>query len=94
MTYSVRRSKQIQRQIARLPGNVRNVAKHRILALRSEPRPADAKELDGHPGYFRLWLDSDFRLVWEVDDDSRVVDIYYVGPKSPGLYEQLGLGRP
>lgn len=94
MSYSVRFSKQVQREIARLPGHVRNQAKQRILELRSLPRPSDAKELDGHPGFYRVWLDDDFRLVWHVADDVRIVDIYYVGPKSDDLYRRLGLQRP
>ena len=94
MSYNVRLSKQIQRQIGRLPGNVRNQAKQRILALRSQPRPSDAQELVGHPDFFRIWLDSYFRLVWQVDDAAQVVDIFYVGPKTDDLYAKLGLDRP
>ena len=93
MSYDVRFSKQIQRQIGRLPGNVRSLARRRILDLRTQPRPTDAKELEGHPSFFRIWLDVDFRLVWQVDDDLRLVDIFYVGPKSDDLYAELGLGR-
>jgi mRNA-degrading endonuclease RelE of RelBE toxin-antitoxin system len=94
VTYKVQLSKQIQRQIGRLPGNVRNQAKERILALRSQPRPLDAKELSGHPGFYRIWLGRDFRLVWHCDDEAKLIDIYYVGPKTDDLYEQLGLDRP
>ncbi len=52
MKYNVRFSTQIQRQIAQLPGNVRNLAKQRILALRDQPRPPDARELENHPGFY------------------------------------------
>lgn len=93
MKYNVRFSRQIQRQIARLPGNVRNLAKQRILALRDQPRPPDARELENHSGFYRVWLDRDFRLIWQVDDEATVVDIFYVGPKTQDLYDQLGLGR-
>ena len=93
MQYGVRLSRQTQRQIARLPGNVRNQVKRRILALRTQPRPTDAKELIGHPDFYRVWLDSDFRLVWQVDDDAQLVDIFYVGPKSDEMYERLGLDK-
>lgn len=94
MSYKVQLSRQIQRQISHLPGNVRNQAKRRILELRSQPRPSDAQELTGHPGFFRIWLDSDFRVVWHVDDDAQLVDIFYVGPKTDDLYAKLGLDRP
>jgi mRNA-degrading endonuclease RelE of RelBE toxin-antitoxin system len=91
--YKVQYSKQIQLQIGRLPGNVRNQAKQRIFDLRSQPRPSDARELAGHAGFFRVWLDRDFRLVWRVDDDAQLVDIFYVGPKTTNLYAKLGLER-
>ena len=93
MTYNVRFSKQIQRQIAQLPGNVRNQAKQRIFALRNQPRPSDAKERENHPGFYRIGLDRDFRLVWHVDDAAAMVDIFYVGPKTYDLYRRLGLER-
>ena len=48
----------------------------------------------GHPGYYRLWLGPDYRLVWHVADDEQIVEIEYVGLKPPDLYERLGLGRP
>jgi mRNA-degrading endonuclease RelE of RelBE toxin-antitoxin system len=93
VNYGVRFSRQIQHQIAQLPGSVRNQAKQRILALRNHPRPPDARELENHPGFYRIWLDRDFRLIWQVDDDAAVVDIFYVGPKTEDLYGRLGLGR-
>ena len=55
--------------------------------------PARAKELVGHPGVYRLWLPRSHRLVWEVIDTESTVDLLYVGPKLPNLYERLGLGR-
>lgn len=94
MTYRVQFSKEIQRQIGRLPGHVRNQAKQRILALRHQPRPPDAKELASHAGFYRIWLERDFRMVWQVDDDAQLVDIFYVGPKTDDLYTKLGLDRP
>jgi len=31
--------------------------------------------------------------VYEVREDEQIVDLLYVGPKSPDLYEKLELGR-
>jgi hypothetical protein len=62
--------------------------------LAQTPYTPDAKELEGHAGYFRLWLSADYRLVWQVIEDEQLVDILYVGLKFPNLYEQLGLARP
>lgn len=94
MTYHVRLSKVIRQHLQSLPGNVRNIARERILSLAEQARPQDAKELMGHPNYYRIWIGIRFRLVWHVVDEEMLVDILYVGPKPPDLYERLGLARP
>lgn len=94
MTYWVRLSKAIQQQLQALPGHVRPTARQRILALAEDPQPADAKELEGHSSYYRIWIHGRFRIVWQVIEDEQIVDLLYVGPKLPDLYEQLGLTRP
>ncbi len=94
MAYTISFTKEVGRQIGRLPGKVKRTAKQKIAALSGEPRPADSRELFGHPTHFRSWIHGAYRLVWRVDDDNRVVEIEYVGPKTPELYTFLGLGRP
>ena len=58
------------------------------------PRTDRSKELTGHPTFFRLWLGRDYRLVWHVLENEQIVEIEYVGPKAPDLYDRLGLTRP
>lgn len=94
MAYAISFTKEVGRQIGRLPGKVRATAKQAIAALSDEPRPSNSRELFGHPTYFRSWIDGTYRLVWRVDDENEVVEIEYVGPKTPGLYVFLGLRRP
>jgi len=91
--YRLRYDREFWRQLERLPGDIRNLARQKIRALADQPHPAQAKELDEHPGYFRLWLPRDYRLIWQVSDEERIVDLFYVGQKLPDLYERLGLGR-
>ncbi|MCX7706611.1 MAG: type II toxin-antitoxin system RelE/ParE family toxin [Anaerolineae bacterium] len=80
-------------QLTALPGDVRSVARRTIAELAENPRPSRAKELDEHRGYYRLWLPRNYRLVWQVLDEEEIVDLLYVGPKSPDLYRRLGLQR-
>lgn len=94
MPYRLVYNQEIKRQIARLPGHIKSLARQRIAALSEEPRPARSRELAGHPGWFRLWLSRDYRLVWHIDDEAKSVELEYVGFKIPDLYEQLELGRP
>lgn len=93
MAYRIAFSKEVRRQIGALPGHIKALAKREIAGLSDNPRPPHGKELTGHPNYFRLWLGREYRLVWHVLDDEQMVEIEYVGHKSPDLYERLGLGR-
>lgn len=94
MAYRIAFSAAVRRQIGTLPGHIKAVAKQEIANLSDDPRPTRSKELAGHPNYYRMWLGADYRLVWHVVEDERLVEIEYVGFKVPTLYEQLGLGRP
>lgn len=60
------RSKQDRRRIAR-----------RINALGDEPRPSGCEKLSGQPRY-RV-RQGDYRVVYEVDDQRRIVTIVKVG---------------
>jgi len=93
MLYRLRYDRRFMRQLEALPGDVRSVARQQVQALASNPRPTRAKELGKHTGYFRLWLPRNYRLVWLILEDEQVIDLLYVGPKLPDLYERLGLGR-
>ena len=94
MAYRITFSREIRRQIESLPGHIKALAKQEIASLGDNPRPPQSKELTGHPAYFRLWLGRDYRLVWRVSDDEQMIEIEYVGSKTPDLYARLGLARP
>jgi mRNA-degrading endonuclease RelE of RelBE toxin-antitoxin system len=94
MAYRIAFSREVRRQIEGLPGHIKTLAKQEIASLSEDPRPPQSKELTGHPAYFRLWLGRDYRLVWHVLDDARMVELEYVGHKTSDLYDHLGLARP
>jgi mRNA-degrading endonuclease RelE of RelBE toxin-antitoxin system len=80
--YRVTFDKSLKRQVNRLPGKLRQEARRRIADLSRDPFPPGAVELRGYPGTYRLWLtDARYRLVWEVFEDEKRVEVYYVGPK-------------
>ena len=93
MAYRLRYDRRFQKHFKALPGDVRGIARKIIGQLADNPRPGQAKELDDHPGFYRLWLLRNHRLVWGVLEDEQIVDLLYIGPKSRDLYERLGLGR-
>jgi mRNA interferase RelE/StbE len=94
MPYRITYSPSVRRQIDGLPGHIKAIARQVIALLADDPRPSGSKQLDGHPNHYRLWLGRRYRLVWRIIDEEEFVEIKYVGPKPPDLYEQLGLGRP
>jgi mRNA-degrading endonuclease RelE of RelBE toxin-antitoxin system len=93
MPYRLRFGRTFVPQLDALPGDVRSVARKSVKSLAEDPRPSGSKELDEHPGFYRTWLPRGHRLVWQVLEDEEAIALLYVGPKSPDLYEKLGLGR-
>ena len=91
--YHMRYDREFMRQLEGLPGDIRSMARRQVRDLADMPCPAQAKELEEHPGYYRLWLPREYRLVWQVHEDEQVVELMYVGLKHPDLYKRLGLGR-
>ncbi|HLF25189.1 MAG TPA: hypothetical protein VJG32_02535 [Anaerolineae bacterium] len=86
--YRVTFDKMLKRQVDRLPGKLRQEARHRIADLARDPRPPDAIELKGYAGIYRIWLqDARYRLVWEVRDEEMRVEVYYAGTKPD--YDEL-----
>jgi mRNA-degrading endonuclease RelE of RelBE toxin-antitoxin system len=93
MAYRLRYDHRFMSLLEALPGDVRGLARQLIRDLTSQPRPGRAKELEDHPGYWRMWLPRNHRLVWKVSDEDQLIDLLYVGPKSQELYDQLGLDK-
>jgi mRNA interferase RelE/StbE len=90
--YRIAFDRTLKRQVEQLPGKLRQEVRQRIAELARQPRPNDARELRGYPGIYRCWLsDARYRLIWEVDDIARRIEIYYVGRKPD--YDAL-LGEP
>ncbi|MCU0493671.1 MAG: type II toxin-antitoxin system RelE/ParE family toxin [Chloroflexaceae bacterium] len=93
MSYRLRFDRPFLRSLEALPGDLRSIARKTIQALADNPRPAQAKELDEHPTYFRMWLPRNHRLVYQILDDDEIVELLYIGLKYTQLYDDLGLGR-
>lgn len=64
MVYRLRYDRAFMKQLEALPGDVRSLARRQIRELADRPHPSQAKELEDHPSYYRLWLARDYRLVW------------------------------
>jgi mRNA-degrading endonuclease RelE of RelBE toxin-antitoxin system len=94
VNYRLRIEQPALKEIRDLPGHVRAQAEMLIAALPADPRSARAKELQGKPGIYRLWLAGRWRLVYEIDDESQVIFILRVRRKEQIDYESVeGRGR-
>ena len=65
------------KQLGKLDRQVRERVGRAIDALASDPRPANCKQLTGHPGY-RIRV-GDYRVLYLVDDVAKVVSVQRVG---------------
>ena len=90
MRYQLRIEDEVKKQIARLPGNVRQRVVQTIEGLRTNPRPPNAIELIGVlAGCYKIVLGPN-RIVYEVIDDLVIVEVLKVGKKhGPEFYTGL-----
>lgn len=79
MTYRLEIKRSVEKQIRRLPVEMLPKVNEHILALRDNPRPLGAKKLVGGLGW-RVRV-GDWRIVYEIDDERRVLTIYAVRPR-------------
>ena len=93
MPYRIILTTDIKKQLKELPGHVKPIARQEIANLIDNPRPSRARELEGHPGHFRLHIAGKYRLVWRLEEEEKSVETEYIGPKTPDLYDMLGLAR-
>ena len=74
--YSVRVLRQVIKDIADLPKDYARLVSQHIDDLARDPRPAGALKLQGETGY-RLRVGV-YRILYEIDDDTKVVIVYRV----------------
>lgn len=78
--YSVVVRRSAEKEISRLPADIRRLIVRRILAPGDEPRPQSSQKLSGRDGY-RV-RQGDYRVVYTIDDPSRIVTIVRVAHRS------------
>jgi len=76
LAYEILIKASVEKEIRRLPSNVRERVNPAILALREEPRPSGVRKLRGEEGW-RIRV-GDYRVVYSIDDGLREVTVYRV----------------
>ena len=74
MRYTVLISKSTQKQIDKLPGNIKSRAIAKIRAIAEVPRPDGVKKLKGYSSQYRVRVGS-YRIRYDVDDEQKIIKI-------------------
>ncbi len=89
MTYRLSISREVRRDIDRLPGIFRQRIRRAIAELAQEPRPEAAKSLEGElADYYRIRLD-DYRIIYRIEEDQVLVEVVRVAQRTPRTYTNL-----
>ncbi len=89
MNYRVEISLEARKEIKALSGRVRSPALKIINSLSENPLPAEAKELRGKKGFYRVWLMGKWRIAYRIVEDEKLVEILRVRRKEDIDYDSL-----
>ena len=87
--YTVQLRPPARRSLRQLDAEARKAVGAVIDALASDPRPPGVRALRGHRPYLRVRT-GDYRVIYAVDDDARVVRVAAVGHRRD-VYRGLDL---
>ena len=77
-----------RRDLLKLPDAILIKAFRTILEIKDHPYPRGFKTLRGRRNRLRVWIDRNYRILYEVDTDADGVDIVRVGLKRESTYRQ------
>ena len=80
-TYGITFARSARKELQALPLNVTERILTKIESLASNPRPPGCKKLSGPTRLWRLRV-GDYRIVYDIDDEERVVDISVIRHRS------------
>jgi len=79
MNYSISILRQAQKGLTRLSQENYERIRDAVLSLKEEPRPYGCLKLTGRNGW-RIRI-GDYRVIYEIDDDSKIVTVLDIGPR-------------
>lgn len=77
MSYRVELESRARRELFDLPEKPQQAFERIIDTLQNNPRPQGAKKLTGSEEYRIRW--GDYRMLYTIDDKSRIVRVYRIG---------------
>ncbi|MEP6600811.1 MAG: type II toxin-antitoxin system RelE/ParE family toxin [Nitrospirota bacterium] len=76
-----------RKELIDLPDHILVKAFKTILDLGENPRPRGYDKVEGRPGVLRVWIDRDYRVLYEIDTTEDKLRIIAVGIKSKHTYK-------
>lgn len=83
---TVRIKSSARRDLLKLPDTILIKAFQTILQIKDHPYPQGFKKVRGRKGTFCVWIDRNYRILYQVDADLENVDIVQVGLKNEETY--------
>ncbi len=79
--YQILLAKSASRELQRLPVKTQERVVDALESMQSNPRPPGCKKLVGSTNLWRVRA-GDYRIIYEVDDDKRIVDVNAIRHRS------------
>lgn len=76
-----------RKELLGLPDHILVKAFKTILDLGENPRPRGYDKVEGREGIFRVWIDRDYRVLYEIDEVDDKLRVIGVGIKSKHTYK-------
>jgi mRNA interferase RelE/StbE len=79
VSYQIKIRKQALKELENLPGKDSTKISIAIDALAENPRPPGCKKLKGEYDYFWRIRVGDYRILYKVDDDIKIIEVAKIG---------------
>jgi mRNA interferase RelE/StbE len=81
MPYRIELTHRAEKDLDRLPTDVKIRIIHKIETLSENPRPHGVEKLSGEEGFYRIRV-GDYRVIYEIQDDVILVLVLRLGHRS------------
>lgn len=77
----------VQKQIKKLPSDIRPKILTRLRHLQNAPRPAGVEKLSGYKDYYRIRV-GEYRIIYTIEDKKLLILVVRVGTRNQ-IYKDL-----
>jgi mRNA interferase RelE/StbE len=77
MAYEIFIEKKAEKDLRRLPKNYQNKIIKKILNLKNDPKPVDARKITSSENYYRIMVD-DYRIIYEINYKEKKINIFRI----------------